>query len=254
MPYIQLQLRRGTSTQWLAATGPLLSGEMGYEIDTNRIKIGNGTGPWTSLSYINPGSTGPTGPSGTQGNPGNPGDPGFTGATGPSGPPGTPDGDTGATGATGLQGSKGDEGDPGVTGATGPASYGSGGYVRIGFSGTLLNPSVVDSSNFSTNVGTWTITSSLATLTYNSTAYPSTVPPQPNGAIIYHIGNAGPVTGTRFYKGFAIPIGFYQGSYPYVYLNRNSGNTNWVLNIQIPDSNVFSGGVNDGTYGVYIYL
>jgi hypothetical protein len=247
MPFVQLQVRRGTTSQWGAATGPLLEGEIGYETNVNKLKIGNGTGPWSSLSYINPGSTGPTGPSGPPGNIGLTGQPGNTGATGPQGNPGGPTGPSGPSGPTGPIGLTGQTGPPG------PPSYGNG-YVRIGFSGTLFNPSVVDSSNFPSNVGTWNITSNTAVLTYNSTTYPSTIPPQPNGAMIYHIGDSGPVTGTRFYKGFAIPIGFYQGSYPFVYVHRNAANSNWIMTIQIPDGNVFSGGTNDGTYGIYIYL
>ena len=47
----RIQLRRGTSLQWATANTLLSQGEMGIEIDTNKIKIGNGTTPWNSLPY-----------------------------------------------------------------------------------------------------------------------------------------------------------------------------------------------------------
>jgi hypothetical protein len=47
----RIQLRRGTALQWATANTLLSQGEMGIEIDTNKIKIGNGTTPWNSLPY-----------------------------------------------------------------------------------------------------------------------------------------------------------------------------------------------------------
>lgn len=54
----RIQLRRGTLSQWNAAAavvgqGILYQGEMGYETDTGRFKIGDGTTAWSSLSYAN---------------------------------------------------------------------------------------------------------------------------------------------------------------------------------------------------------
>lgn len=54
----RIQLRRGTLAQWNAAAsvvgqGILYQGEMGYETDTGRFKIGDGTTAWSSLSYAN---------------------------------------------------------------------------------------------------------------------------------------------------------------------------------------------------------
>lgn len=49
----RLQVRRGTASTW-ANTDPnvvLSAGEIGYETDTGRIKIGDGTTTWNSLSY-----------------------------------------------------------------------------------------------------------------------------------------------------------------------------------------------------------
>jgi hypothetical protein len=250
MPFVQLQLRRGTTAQWNVATGPLLEGELGYDTSLRQLRVGNGTGPWNTLLNITPGSTGSTGPIGPIGPSGLKGDMGNTGPTGPAGPPGGPPGPAGPTGPIGPQGNTG------PTGPAGPPAFGQGGRIRIGFSGTVFDPSNIE-NNFSSTIGTWNIQAQLATLTYNPTTYPlSGGPPQPNGAIIYHVGT-GPlgIPGSRFYKGFAIPIGFYQGAYPFVFINRNSDNSRWQLNIQIPNSTVFGGGVNDPEgYGVYIYL
>jgi hypothetical protein len=48
---IQIQFRNDTAANWTAANPTLLAGEQGYETDTNRIKIGNGSTPWNSLAY-----------------------------------------------------------------------------------------------------------------------------------------------------------------------------------------------------------
>jgi hypothetical protein len=47
----QIQIRRGTASQWTSANPTLASGEFGYESDTGKFKIGNGSTAWTSLSY-----------------------------------------------------------------------------------------------------------------------------------------------------------------------------------------------------------
>lgn len=54
----QIQVRRGTAAQWTSANPILASGEWGYETDTNKAKIGNGSTAWTSLSYIITGAAG----------------------------------------------------------------------------------------------------------------------------------------------------------------------------------------------------
>lgn len=48
----QIQVRRGTAAQWTSANPTLASGEWGYETDTNKGKIGNGSTAWNSLPYI----------------------------------------------------------------------------------------------------------------------------------------------------------------------------------------------------------
>ena len=47
----KIQLRRGTASQWTSANPTLSSGEVGFETDTGKFKIGNGSTAWTSLSY-----------------------------------------------------------------------------------------------------------------------------------------------------------------------------------------------------------
>lgn len=54
----QLQFRRGTAAQWTSANPTLASGEFGYETDTGKAKIGNGTTAWNSLAYALTGSAG----------------------------------------------------------------------------------------------------------------------------------------------------------------------------------------------------
>ncbi len=49
----RIQLKRATASQWTAANTVLFAGEIGYETDTNKFKIGDGTTAWTSISYFN---------------------------------------------------------------------------------------------------------------------------------------------------------------------------------------------------------
>jgi hypothetical protein len=51
----QIQLRRGTAAQWTSANPTLSSGEPGYETDTGKFKIGNGSTAWASLAYASSG-------------------------------------------------------------------------------------------------------------------------------------------------------------------------------------------------------
>lgn len=46
-----IQHVRGTAAAWTAANPVLAAGEIGVETDTGRIKVGNGTTAWNSLSY-----------------------------------------------------------------------------------------------------------------------------------------------------------------------------------------------------------
>jgi hypothetical protein len=51
----QIQVRRGTASQWTSANTILASGEWGYETDTGKVKIGNGSTAWNSLDYVGAG-------------------------------------------------------------------------------------------------------------------------------------------------------------------------------------------------------
>jgi hypothetical protein len=59
MPVVtQIQIRRGTAAQWTSSNPTLASGEQGFETDTNKMKIGNGSTAWNSLSYAITGALG----------------------------------------------------------------------------------------------------------------------------------------------------------------------------------------------------
>lgn len=47
----RFRLRRGLATTWTALNDVLLAGELGLEIDTGRVKIGDGTTGWNALPY-----------------------------------------------------------------------------------------------------------------------------------------------------------------------------------------------------------
>jgi hypothetical protein len=57
----QIQTRRGTAAQWTSANPTLAAGEWGYETDTGKIKIGNGSTAWNSLGYTGAGDVTLTG-------------------------------------------------------------------------------------------------------------------------------------------------------------------------------------------------
>jgi hypothetical protein len=69
---VTFQFRRGLSSLWQSANTVLAQAEPGYEIDTGKLKIGDGKNGWNALSYINNVSDGlkisepigPTGPAG----------------------------------------------------------------------------------------------------------------------------------------------------------------------------------------------
>jgi hypothetical protein len=48
----RMQQRRGTASQWTSANPVLNAGEMGWESDTNKFKIGDGTNHWANLDYF----------------------------------------------------------------------------------------------------------------------------------------------------------------------------------------------------------
>lgn len=48
----RIQIRRDNKAKWADLNPILAAGEMGFEIDNNRLKIGNGITAWNSLPYI----------------------------------------------------------------------------------------------------------------------------------------------------------------------------------------------------------
>lgn len=48
----QIQVRKGTAATWTTANPTLAAGEPGYETDTGKLKVGDGTTAWTSLAYL----------------------------------------------------------------------------------------------------------------------------------------------------------------------------------------------------------
>jgi hypothetical protein len=48
----RMQQRRGTAAQWTAANPILAAGEIGFETDTSKFKMGNGSSAWSALTYF----------------------------------------------------------------------------------------------------------------------------------------------------------------------------------------------------------
>jgi hypothetical protein len=48
----KIQLRRDTSANWTSANPTLFSGEIGFETNTGKFKIGNGSSVWSDLDYF----------------------------------------------------------------------------------------------------------------------------------------------------------------------------------------------------------
>ena len=53
----RILLRRGTSADWLLVNPVLAVGEPGFEVDTGKLKFGDGVTTWTLLSYFSGAST-----------------------------------------------------------------------------------------------------------------------------------------------------------------------------------------------------
>ena len=52
-----IKVRRDTAANWISADPTLASGEIGFETDTNQLKIGNGSSVWTALDYTSGGAS-----------------------------------------------------------------------------------------------------------------------------------------------------------------------------------------------------
>jgi hypothetical protein len=50
-----IKLRRDTAANWTSVNPTLSAGEMGFETDSQKIKVGNGTSTWTLLDYTSSG-------------------------------------------------------------------------------------------------------------------------------------------------------------------------------------------------------
>ena len=46
-----IQVKRGTASSWTSANTVLAAGEIGFESDTKKMKVGDGSTAWTSLAY-----------------------------------------------------------------------------------------------------------------------------------------------------------------------------------------------------------
>lgn len=53
----KIQVRRDTAANWTSVNPTLTAGEFGYETDTGKVKIGNGSSTWTALSYLGSGAS-----------------------------------------------------------------------------------------------------------------------------------------------------------------------------------------------------
>ena len=51
---VKIQLRRDLSSNWSSRNPILALGEPGFETDTNKLKLGDGTTPWDDLGYLTP--------------------------------------------------------------------------------------------------------------------------------------------------------------------------------------------------------
>jgi len=53
----QMQVRRGTASSWTSTNPTLAAGELGFETNTGKFKIGNGSSTWTALLYAGGGQS-----------------------------------------------------------------------------------------------------------------------------------------------------------------------------------------------------
>jgi hypothetical protein len=58
MSFIKLQVRRDTAANWTSANPILATGEIGFETDTGKFKMGNGATVWASLVHFEAGAPG----------------------------------------------------------------------------------------------------------------------------------------------------------------------------------------------------
>ena len=107
-----ITLRKGTATEWNTVNPVLASGEPGYDLTNNILKIGNGTLQWSLLPIA--GVQGIQGLQGLQGISGSQGLVGLQGISGTQGITGS-----GSQGTQGISGSNGNNGSQGISGNNG---------------------------------------------------------------------------------------------------------------------------------------
>ena len=52
MSTVRIQVRRGTASDWTSVNPVLAGGEIGFETNTGKLKVGDGTTSWSSLDYV----------------------------------------------------------------------------------------------------------------------------------------------------------------------------------------------------------
>ena len=52
LPNSTVKVKRATAVRWASQNPVLAAGEIGYETDTRKMKLGDGTSSWTQLSYL----------------------------------------------------------------------------------------------------------------------------------------------------------------------------------------------------------
>ena len=52
LPNSTVKVKRATAARWTSQNPVLAAGEIGYETDTRKMKLGDGTSSWTQLSYL----------------------------------------------------------------------------------------------------------------------------------------------------------------------------------------------------------
>ena len=52
LPNSTVKVKRATAARWASQNPVLAAGEIGYETDTRKMKLGDGTSSWTQLSYL----------------------------------------------------------------------------------------------------------------------------------------------------------------------------------------------------------
>ena len=67
LPNSTVKVKRATAARWASQNPVLAAGEIGYETDTRKMKLGDGTSSWTQLSYLVADGTGTGSGTGTGG-------------------------------------------------------------------------------------------------------------------------------------------------------------------------------------------